>query len=85
MGIGKDIRVRGGYEGKRERERRSRREREREGTDRSACLGKGRLGLGGACLLKGQGTQVTGQASRIIIVACLSLQKAGMKVTCHHV
>ena len=49
-----------------------RQDRESEHTDwkggrRNACLGSRRqgLGVGGACLLKGQGTQVTDQASRL--------------------
>lgn len=46
--------------------RRVERERE-EGQDQLASVGKGRLGVLRACLLKEEGTQLTGQASMITI------------------
>lgn len=54
---------------------RRRKDRKRKRGDRiSACLGRkgGRLEVGGACLLKRQGTQVRGKASIIIIIITVS-------------
>lgn len=56
--------------GVRERDRDIERGRERreEVQDQLASAGRRRLGGGTVCLLKGQGTQMTGQASIIIII-----------------
>lgn len=54
--------------GKRERGKRRQEERKQvENRDQLALAGRGRLGMGRPCLLKGQGTQGTGQASITII------------------
>ena len=48
-----------------ERETETETDREHKGWRGGRRLGSGRLGVGGVCLLKGQGTQVTGQVSRL--------------------